>query len=343
MIGVDWRNASKTANYFKAVADTQMVGAIVAVYMRNLMSVYGQVPDQFTVVGHSLGAHVAGFVGANFTSPKIKAIYGLDPAGPAFRDISTQFRLDPDDANLVVTLTTNAGLTSLNGNGLNIPVGHYAFFVNGGYHQTGCEGRPGDQVSIFDAFFTSSASCSHQRPTWLVQVSANDTEECYSMGYQCNSYEDFLGGECGTCDEGSDECKPLYSFFDFWNEEADKTDEHEVQDLIYYVDTTESAPFCICHYQFIIYTGEGDSFTGNFKVSLEGELRDLEEFQFKKDNFQIEPNSELKTLVKSAKNIGRLKSIQIEAIAQKGFLTSADKKIAIEAIVFNYMSAPTER
>lgn len=345
VIGVDWRNASQRFNYFRSVADTQITGSVVAVFMRNLMSVYKQQPDNFTVVGHSLGAHVSGFVGANFTEAKIKAIYGLDPAGPAFRDINTKFRLDPNDANLVLTLSTNAGLTSLNGNGIHIPVGHYSFFVNGGYHQPGCEGRPGDEVSILDTLFSASASCSHQRPTWLVQVAANDTEsECHSMGYQCESYEAFLGGECGTCSEGSDQCKPLYSFFDYWDKEAKKTNQrNENKSLVYYVDTSEEWPYCINQYQFIIKTGPGDEFKGNFKMALEGELRDLDTFDFKKENFDIKPNSTFKTLVKIAKNIGQLKSIQIEALVEKGLLPVGNQKIDIDSIEFNYMSALTEK
>lgn len=215
MIVVDWRNGTNTSNCFRSVGNTPIVGAMVANFMRKLMSLHQQRPDQFTMVGHSLGAHVCGFVGANFTESKIRAIYGLDPAGPAFVDISPQFRLDPSDANLVVTLTTNAGLTSVSGNGLSTPVGHYCFFINGGYMQPGCSGG-----SVFNLLFSASSFCSHQRASWLIQVSATDTQECHSMGYQCESYEAFLGGECGTCSDGSEQCQPLYSFFVYWNKQA---------------------------------------------------------------------------------------------------------------------------
>lgn len=346
VIGVDWRNASQTCNYFNSVADTQIVGAVVAGFLRNLMQAHNQSAQQVTIVGHSLGAHVSGFIGANFTNPKLRSILGLDPAGPAFRDIATRFRLDPSDADLVVTLTTNAGLTSLNGNGLNKGVGHYSFFVNGGYHQPGCTGRPGDAVSILETLFSSSASCSHQRPTWLIQVAGDEAGECQSMGYQCQSYEAFVGGECGTCDEGSDQCMPLHSFFNFWNQEFDRLKQMRSNNgsLVYYVDTSEEMPYCVCHYQLILTTAQGDSFKGNFKMALEGELRDLDGFQFKKDNFNIKPNATFKALVKVAKNIGKLKSIQIEAIQEKGLiLPSSTKRITIKSIELNYMSALTLR
>lgn len=345
MIGVDWRNGTDTLNYFNSVANSQITGAVVAVFIRKLMSVYKQRPDQFTLVGRSLGAHVAGFAGANFTEAKIKAIYGLDPAGPGFRNIGPRFRLDPNDASMVVTLTTDTGPLSVNGKGLQIPVGHYSFIVNGGVVQPGCPQTWPDKVPIFNTLYGRSSYCNHERPAWLVQVSARDTQACHSMGYQCASYEAFLGGQCGTCADGSGECQPLYSFFGYWSQYADHAYRHHLnQSVVYYVDTTADFPYCICHYQLIINTGEGDHFKGNFWVALQGQLRDHDAFQFKEDNFDIKPNSTYKALVKIAKNVGKLESIEIEVTEEPGWLPSpANKKIAIDSIEFNYMSALAEK
>lgn len=88
------------------------------------------------IVGHSLGAHIAGYVGDN-ASRKLGRITGLDPARPAFeipylRDIED--RLDSTDASFVDVIHTCAG-----GAGFLRPIGHADFYPNGGtFRQPGC-------------------------------------------------------------------------------------------------------------------------------------------------------------------------------------------------------------
>lgn len=58
VIAVDWHNGSQVPLYHKAVANTMMVGAVVAGHIKQLIRVFGDLtPNDFTVVGHSLGAH----------------------------------------------------------------------------------------------------------------------------------------------------------------------------------------------------------------------------------------------------------------------------------------------
>ena len=57
---VDWGPGSAVPNYVRAAANTRLVGRQLAHLVRNL-----EVPlDKVHLIGFSLGAHVAGFAGA---------------------------------------------------------------------------------------------------------------------------------------------------------------------------------------------------------------------------------------------------------------------------------------
>lgn len=90
------------------------------------------------ILGHSLGSHIAGVIGASFINEnigKLGRITGLDPAGPGFEknnDLSLQ--LDPSDAEFVDVIHTCTDYT-----GIAKEVGHVDIYPNGGgCHQPGC-------------------------------------------------------------------------------------------------------------------------------------------------------------------------------------------------------------
>lgn len=118
------------------------------------------------IVGHSLGAHVAGVLGSlikkNNTDYKVERITGLDPAGPCFDDQQSpaNLRLDRGDADFVDVIHTQHSdsftLGTKNTIGkksfrielfvffffyIFILVGDVDFFVNGGAKQPV---KPGD-------------------------------------------------------------------------------------------------------------------------------------------------------------------------------------------------------
>ena len=62
------------------------------------------------LVGHSLGSHLMGYIGAYVAEnslEKLGRITALDPAGPYFQDTPPIVRLDPSDAVLVDAIHTD--------------------------------------------------------------------------------------------------------------------------------------------------------------------------------------------------------------------------------------------
>lgn len=65
MIVVDWKQGAMKSflNYFQAAANTRVVGAMLAKMMK-IISTNKNIPyNRFHLIGHSLGAHIAGYAG----------------------------------------------------------------------------------------------------------------------------------------------------------------------------------------------------------------------------------------------------------------------------------------
>ncbi|EDW45180.1 GM10147 [Drosophila sechellia] len=87
----------------------------------------------FTVIGHSLGAHVAGYAGKQVGQKRVHTIVGLDPALPLFSYDKPDKRLSSKDAFYVKSIQTNGGVK-----GFVKPIGKATFYVSGGRKQPGC-------------------------------------------------------------------------------------------------------------------------------------------------------------------------------------------------------------
>lgn len=84
VIFIDWSEGSQTINYFGAANRVPGIGQMVANYLDFLQS-HGFVNfNRLSVVGFSLGAHIAGMTGKNVRNGRINNIVGLDPAGWIF-------------------------------------------------------------------------------------------------------------------------------------------------------------------------------------------------------------------------------------------------------------------
>ncbi|XP_053671856.1 lipase member H-like [Anopheles nili] len=133
VIGVDWSAGASAIVYLTARMRVGAVADAIAIQIRMLLEA-GQHPSQIVLIGHSLGAHIAGLTGKHFqTGPKLAGIVALDPAGPLFSVDAPSERVDAADAQYVEVIHTDGGLL-----GLRSALGQADFFPNGGRSQPGC-------------------------------------------------------------------------------------------------------------------------------------------------------------------------------------------------------------
>ncbi|KAL1117636.1 hypothetical protein AAG570_003951 [Ranatra chinensis] len=133
--------------------------------------------DNVHLIGHSLGAHVAGLAGAAVKKGTVARITGLDPAGPPFTILDKKYKLDTSHAKFVDIIHT-----SIVGHGK--PMGHADFYPNGGGpDQPGCKADIG-------------SLCTHRRAHQLFTESISDQASFPAM--TCDDWLSFLVRNCST-------------------------------------------------------------------------------------------------------------------------------------------------
>lgn len=203
LIIMDWGTASH-GSYAQVAASVNLMGSYLSNYISKLIEL-GADRSSINIVGHSLGAHVAGFAGKRLR-PRIGRITALDPAGPCFGKLfsnSAQDRLSPDDAIQVDVYHYDDDFLGLPGQH-----GQFDVYVNGGAKQPGCKGN---MNSMFQALITMVfrrnrvLSESHTRSTEVPTVQLA-TSQCQHVAYECRDWDAFKRGECGYCDDVNSQC-----------------------------------------------------------------------------------------------------------------------------------------
>lgn len=144
-------------------------------FINAIQELYNLEGDSFLLIGHSLGAHVAGNAGAAITR-KISRIIGLDPAGPLFSVGVLDDRLDTSDASFVQIIHTNGEIL-----GFDTPIGHVDYFPNGGMSQPGCG-------------LDLAGTCSHSRSYYYLAEAIARGEVFKSL--LCTTYDQFQENKC---------------------------------------------------------------------------------------------------------------------------------------------------
>ncbi|XP_067625495.1 phospholipase A1 VesT1.02-like [Eurosta solidaginis] len=173
---VDWSDKALSLNYAASKLRVTGVGKQVANLIDFLYKDGGMSYDTLHLIGHSLGAHIAGHAGKNVLHGQINQIVGLDPALPLFSYETPSERLNQNDAYYVETIHTSGGLL-----GFAQPIGKSAFYPNGGRSQPGCG------IDI-------AGSCAHKRAyIYFAEAIANNNYP--SM--KCSNWEKAIQKSCG--------------------------------------------------------------------------------------------------------------------------------------------------
>lgn len=228
VISVDWERGADKENYNQAAANTRVVGALIAQFITALKKTTNIRLSDIHMIGHSLGAHIAGYAGEIVKG--IGRITGLDPAGLCFGGRDPEVRLDRTDADYVDVIHTDGQpITSL-GFGTSTRMGHADYYPNGGKNQPGCK-SPGKHIFklITGKFklFRKGIGCDHARSRELYIESIKS--DCRFLSYPCDSMELFEKGLC-PC---NGYCSPMGYPSNFGRPMG-----------TFYLTTTEAEPFC---------------------------------------------------------------------------------------------------
>nr|AIY34732.1 lipase 3b [Lygus lineolaris] len=175
VIVVSW-DLSSTLGYFGAKKYVPTAGRVVALMIDLLVEQSGLRLEDAHVIGHSLGAHVAGIAGMYITTGRLPRVTGLDPAGP-FYSKGDEMRISKNSAEFVDIIHTAKWIE-----GIHDEVGHVDFYPNGGYpFQPGC----GWDIAGFR---------SHRRAYWLFASSVLNPGGFLAV--QCDNWHNFKNGKC---------------------------------------------------------------------------------------------------------------------------------------------------
>lgn len=203
VVVIDWGSGSSPP-YTQAVANIRLVGTISALLIKEMVVQVGVNTKYVHVIGHSLGAHLSGYIGNTLKTRfglTLGRITGLDPAEPHFQQTDPVVRLDPTDALFVDIIHSDATPFIKGGLGMHDPVGHLDFYPNGGEDQPGCnEGMMKYINKEKGSFFKGIRlflGCDHVRSHEYFMESVNT--HCDFLAIECDTWENFLAGKCFQC------------------------------------------------------------------------------------------------------------------------------------------------
>ncbi|XP_043207545.1 pancreatic triacylglycerol lipase-like isoform X2 [Amphibalanus amphitrite] len=319
VIAVDWRYGSLPM-YQQALSNTQLVAMETAHLIRWLQTAHGLNVSRVHVIGHSLGAQTAGYVGARV--PGLGRITGLDPAEPGFQYMAPEVRLDPSDAQFVDVIHSDARSFISSGLGMLQPCGHVDFYPNGGKDQPGCNSYTHTLAAFLegslDDFESELLACRHIRAVRIFTDSIVQKPECSFVSHECKDFGDFMKGKCSTCGKNSERCASM-------GYHADKYIYKNKTLVPFYLTTSSRAPYCLRHYRINIQLGDPDNdqreVKGHLVISMYGPKGRLERYRLpKKDSLTLKHGQTYSFLVQTTVALGPVHRVQLSWDRQRGSL-----------------------
>lgn len=214
IIKVSWADSNRGL-YHSAAFNSRIVGRQLTLFLYYLDQMYGIDLGRFHLVGHSLGAHIAGFVGAD-NEGRIARITGLDPAGPIFAEFDHSLRLDSTDAEFVDIVHTNGGSLTRGALGISTPLGHVDYYPNGGAVQPGCY----TAAALVDP--VERVACNHRRSyRYFIEILKMTVAELGNNRTQTDANQDHAASSK----------RPLAFLFEAKQDELDKLTQPELSCL----------------------------------------------------------------------------------------------------------------
>ncbi|CAG0904675.1 unnamed protein product [Darwinula stevensoni] len=215
--------------YSQAMANIRLIGDIAGQLLHFLGKETGFKMEDVHIVGFSLGAHLASYIGTSVKrmGGKVGRITGLDPAGVDFEGEDPEVRLDPGDAEFVDVIHTDGGPYRYSngglGQGLMEPLGHLDFYPNSGLEMPGCNHASINDVVVQQNISISRAvmyvtACNHLRSIdYFLESMKSD---CQFLAFSCADWDEFkMGYHAGE-------------------------HKHEGEPMKLYLSTAEASPFC---------------------------------------------------------------------------------------------------
>lgn len=183
VISVDWGEGA-SSDYLTAVQRIGEVGKVIKEFLNNLERESPTKLSSMIIIGHSLGAHIAGVaghtLGGSESGSRLGAIVALDPAMPFIPQEINQFRrVAKEDARYVQMMKTSS--LALLGE-----VGHGNFFPNYGVLQPSCGLNIVCAHGIAYEYFAETLSrevmakqCSYSQ---ILDMNCGDSGEVKKMG-----------------------------------------------------------------------------------------------------------------------------------------------------------------